>query len=189
MLIDKNIGPTQKEIGHPDSVRAQENKTLCCCVDYCNLNDITKRDSLLIPCMDECTDLISDAALFPTLDADSGYWQIETDQTDSKKTAITSHHGLYHFIRMPFVLSNVPGTLHSTMDVALSTGKWQFALVYLEDIVKFSKNLDEHIDHVRHVLPFPSNGSETVELKKCKLFTDAIEYLGKVIRKTCLETT
>lgn len=132
--------------------------------------------------MDERIDSLGEATVFSTLDANGSYWQIEIEKSDRDKTAFTSPHGLYRFIRMPFGLRNAPGTFQRTMDVILSTVKWQFALVYLDDIVVFSRTPVEHIDHVRHVLTLLHDDGVILKLKKCRFFTDTIDYLSHVIR-------
>lgn len=82
----------------------------------------------------------------------SGYWQIEIEQSDRDNTAFRSQHVLKQFIRMPFGLRNAPGTYQRTTDVIFAMEKWQFALVYLDDILIFSKTTKEHIRYITEVL-------------------------------------
>ena len=91
--------------------------------------------------MDECIDSLGDATIFTTLDANWGYWQIEVNPEDREKTAFVSHHGMYQWLRMPFGLRNAPAAVQRTMDVILASVKWKTALVYLDDIVVFSKSV------------------------------------------------
>lgn len=86
------------------------------------------------------------------IDENTSYWPVKIAAEDRDKTKFASHHGLFRFIRMPSGLKNVPGTFLRAMDVILSSGKWQFALVYLDDMVLFSRIPDEHIDHVQQIL-------------------------------------
>ena len=83
---------------------------------------------------------------------------------------------------MPFGLRNAPGTFQRAIDVILAQVRWQYSLVYLDDIVVFSKTGEEHIDHVRSVLSLLADAGVTLKLKKCFFFTDKIDYLGHVIR-------
>lgn len=140
--------------------------TLRFCFGYRKSNAVTKRYSCPILRMDECIDSLDEAAIFSTLDANIGYWQKEIDQADRHKTALTLRHSLHLFIRMPFGLKNAPKTFQRKMDVVLSIN-WRFDIVYLDDIVTFSKNLNEHIEHIRHVLTLSSNAGVTLKLKKC----------------------
>lgn len=72
------------------------------------------------------------------------------------------------------------------MNIILSSVKWQFALVYLHDIVKLSKSRDEHINHLQQVLTQLTDGEVTLKLKKCGFFTNPIIYLGDVFKPGCL---
>lgn len=88
---------------------------------------------------------MGDAQVFLTIDASSDDWQFEADKEDREMTAFTFHHGLYWFIRMPFNLRNASTAFQSVMGVMLSTVEWQYGLVYLNDIVTFSKTPKDHI--------------------------------------------
>lgn len=74
---------------------ASKDGTLRLCLDYRKLNALTKCDSHSIPRNEKCIDSLGDATVFSTLDANSGYWQVEIEESDRDKTAFTSHHGLY----------------------------------------------------------------------------------------------
>lgn len=88
--------------------------------------------------MDECIHLLGEATVILTLDACSKNWNIEINDADKDKTASSSHHVLYCFVRMPIGLRNALHTLQHTMDVILYSIKWQLAFDYLNDIVVFS---------------------------------------------------
>ena len=122
------------------------------CVDYRKLNAVTKRDSYPLPRMDECIDSLGNAAIFTTLDCNSGYWQIEIDEADRDKTTFTSHCGLYRFVQMPFGLQDAPATFQRAVDIILSRVKGQHALVYLDDVGVCSTTVEAHFEHVREVL-------------------------------------
>lgn len=169
-------------MGIADSLCAEKDGTLRFCVDYRRLNALTVRDSYPIPRMDECIDSLADATIFTTLDANSGHWQIEIREEDKDKTTFTSHHGLFRFTRMPFGLKNAPGTFQRVIDVILSQVKWQYALVYLDDVIIFSKSVDEHFSHVSTGLQLFKSAGVSLKLKKCSLFTNKVDYLGHVIR-------
>lgn len=120
---------------------------------------------LLTSRMDRCIDLPGDELIFCTHDANSGFWKVEIDDTDCDKTDLASHHGLFSFSRMSFTLCNKPYPIQLTMDVVLSV-KWQFALVYLNDIFRFSFNTDQNIWHGQTVLLLLLKASITMELNK-----------------------
>lgn len=115
-------------------------------------NLIKIHDSYPVTRLDQCKDSLVDAAIFTTIDANSGYCEVEIDEADRDRTTFTSHHGLYRFIRMPFGLKNVQGTFQRAIDVIMSTEKFQYALIYLDDIVVFSKSVEENMTQLRKVL-------------------------------------
>jgi hypothetical protein len=122
------------------------------CVDYRRLNAVTVRDSYPLPRMDEFIHSLGDARIFTTLYCNSGYWQIPVRPEDREKTTFPSHEGHYWFLRMPFGLGNAPATFHSFVDITLSGLTWKTCLVYLDDIIFFSKTPTEHMAHLDAVL-------------------------------------
>ena len=107
------------------------------------------RDSYPLPRMDECIDSLGDATVFTTLDCNSGYLQVEIAEEDRNKTSFASHSGLYRFLRMPFGLKNAPTTFQRAVDIILSRVKWDTALVYLDDVIVYSRTVTEHIRTLR----------------------------------------
>lgn len=82
--------------------------------------------------------------MFSTLDDASGYWQLGIDERDRNETSSTSHHGLYIFIKMPIGMKNDSATFQRTMDNILDFVRQQSGLAYLDDIVLFSKSLEDY---------------------------------------------
>lgn len=137
-------------MGCTNSICPKKDETFRVWVDYCRLNAATKQDFYLIPRMQHW--LAWRCNRFLTLDANSKYWQIKGDGADKDKTAFTCEHGLYHLVLRSFGLHNAPGTFQRTLNMILSSVKGQFALVYLEDKIIFSKMIQQKIDHLRKVL-------------------------------------
>ena len=137
--------------------------------------------------MDECLDSLGEAQYFTTLDANNGYWQIPVAEEDRDKTTFTCHAGTYRFLRMPFGLCNAPATFQRAMDILLAGIRWKSCLVYLDDIIIFSKEVDEHIKHVEQVLEKLQSARVSLKLKKCKFFAKTVDYLGHVIGPGLLE--
>lgn len=130
--------------------------------------------------MNEFIDSLDKARVFPTLDANSGYWQIDIDRKDIDKTAFVTHHGLFKYTRMPFGLKNAPVTFQCTMDIIPASVKWQHALVYLDDIHILSKTLEVHLKHIDEVLRLLMKAGVTIKLKKCPFNGKTIDYSGHV---------
>lgn len=127
------------------------------------------------------------AALFSTLDADSRYWQINIEDSNIDKKAFTMYNGLYQIVIVLFRLCNAPRTFQGTKDVTHFSVKWQFALIYFDDIVIFSRTPEQHVEHVRKALATKNSARPTLKLKKCNISTNNINYLGHVIRSRRLK--
>lgn len=109
-------------------------------------------------------------------------WQIEVDQEYLDRTVCTSHHRLLGFICMLFGLQSALGMFQRDMEVILATVKLLFALVYLQDIIIFSKLLSEHCKHVCKIQNIFSDAGVTLKHEKSSLFTDTTDYSGHIIQ-------
>jgi len=139
------IESTSFEWGFPVVLVPKKDGTLRFCVDYRLLNALSKRDSYPLPRMDECIDCLGEAKVFSTLDCNAGYWQVLIVDGDREKTAFICDKGAYHYKRMPFGLTNAPATFQRALDIILSGVKWQSCLVYLDDVIVYSKTQEEHV--------------------------------------------
>ena len=151
------------------------------CVDYRRLNALTIPDTYPLPRMDDCIDSLGDANIFTTLDANSGYWQINIAEEDRDKTTFVCHRGLYRYRRMPFGLRNAPACFQRALDIILSGVRWRTCLIYLDDVIVFSKTLTDHIDHLDEVLTLLGDAGISLKLRKCSFFQRKVTYLGHVI--------
>ena len=106
---------------------------------------------------------------------------------DRDKTTFASHCGLYRFLRMPFGLNNSPATFQRAVEIILSRVKWETALVYLDDVIIYSKTVTEHFAHVREVLRLLRDAGMSLRLSKCAFFDTSVTYLGHVTRPGMLE--
>ena len=153
------------------------------CIDYRQLNKATIKDRYPLPRIDDTIDALHGAPFFSTLDLFSGYWQIEIDETDKHKTAFICEFGQYEFNRMPFGLTNAPATFQRLMNKILKPVLYQSTLVYLDDIIVFSKTLDDHIKHLATVFKLLAENGLKLKLKKCEFFKDKIDYLGHIVSR------
>lgn len=152
------------------------------CIDYRKLNESTVKDSYPLPRMDDCLDSLGEANVFSTLDCNAGYWQIPIAPEDRHKTTFTCHCGTYQCKRLPFGLCNAPATFQRAMDMILAGVRWQICLVYLDDIIVFSRSPEEHIGHLGQVFKLLADAGVSLKASKCHLFTQEVEYLGHVVR-------
>ena len=181
------IEPAQSEWAAPVLFAPKKDGRLRFCIDYRKLNEMTVKDSYPLPRMDECIDSLGEAKVFTTLDAYSGYWQMPIREEDRDKTAFVCHAGTYQYRRMPFGLTNAPASFQRALDLILTKYKWKTCLIYLDDIIVYSKTVEEHINHVDDILRCLSAAGVTLKIKKCKFFTTTVEYLGHVIKPGQLE--
>ena len=151
------------------------------CVDYHQLNRVTKSDVFPLPRIDDTLDLLSGAKYFTTHDLASGYWQICMDPASQEKTAFITHSGLYEFKKMPFGLVNAPATFQRLMEVVLSGLARDGCMVYLDDILVFGRTLGEHNDNLAKVFQRLRSAGLTLKPKKCKFVQTEVCYLGHVV--------
>lgn len=155
----------RKQTEWPDPIvfTPRKDGTILFCVDYRKLNAVTKCDLYHILCMDEHIDSLDEAAIFFTLDSNSGYKQMKIDEPDGVYTAFLFYRGLCRCICLPFVLRNAPGSYHRFTDVDLSVSL-ECAFAYLDDNVKFLKILEEHFCHIRKALTRFDNAVVIIKL-------------------------
>ena len=182
MLKAGVITPSNAEWASPVILVPKPDGSLRFCVDYRKLNSITVRDSYPMPRMDECIDSLGSATIFSTLDCNSGYWQLPVAEKDQAKTTFTCHSGSFKFVRLPFGLRNAPATFQRAMDIILSRVRWKSVLVYLDDIIVFSREESEHLRHLEQVLALLQEAGATLRLAKCSFFQKQVKYLGHIIR-------
>jgi hypothetical protein len=145
------------------------------------LNTETTKDKYPIPIVDETKDYLLGARYFSTLDLISGYWQIEIEEADKHKTAFTTSQGHYEFNRMPFGLTNAPATFQRLMNNLLQPVIHKCALVYLDDVIIYSRTIEDHMRHIQCVLNLLREGGLKIKLSKCLFLQKAVKYLGHII--------
>ena len=158
------------------------------CVDYRKLNKVTTRDSYPLPRVDDILDSLHGAEWFTTLDLRSGYWQVEVEPSDRPKTAFTTPYGLYQFRVMPFGLCNAPSTFQRLMELVLSGMCWEICLIYLDDVIVFGRNWDEHLQRLRQVLSRLQEAHLKLHPGKCQFFRKSVSFLGHIISQHGVET-
>ncbi|GBC32790.2 hypothetical protein GLOIN_2v1765994 [Rhizophagus irregularis DAOM 181602=DAOM 197198] len=157
------------------------------CIDYRKLNKVTITDAYPLPRIDEQLERISSGKWFTSLDLASGFNQIEMAEEDIEKTAFICSAGLYEYNVMPFGLTNAPASFQRLMDKVLKEYLNEFVIVYIDDIMIYSENFEDHLKHIKLVLEKLKEASLILKLKKCIFGKTEIEFLGHVVGKNGLK--
>ena len=163
------------------------------CVDYRRLNDVTKKDTFPLPRIDDLLDQLSQSKYFSTLDLAAGYWQIQVVPESRPKTAFATHQGLFEFRVMPFGLTNAPAVFQRLVQEVLEglnpEGGPDFVSAYIDDILVFSRTLEEHMEHLRLVIDRVMKAGLKLNPAKCKFIQQEVEYLGHIVTPQGLKTS
>jgi hypothetical protein len=139
---------------------------------------VLKADQYPIPRVDDISSQFSGMAYYTTFDANKGFHQVEVDEKDREKTAFRTHVGLHQFKRMPFGLKTGPSVFQRLTDRILGRYKWQIALVYIDDIIIYSKTFEKHAEDVDTVLKLVRKSGITLSPSKSYVAHHSIKALG-----------
>jgi len=158
------------------------------CIDYRKLNSVTDRPIFPIPDATQLFDTLGSAQYFSTIDLSQGYYQIEMDKEDIEKTAFTTRQGHFEFLRMPFGLSGAPSTFQRMMHLILKGLNWKSCLIYLDDVLIFGRNLEEHNTRLMEVLECFQKSGLKLSPEKCQFLLKEVSYLGHTISSSGIKT-
>ena len=147
------------------------------CVDYRALNKISVKNRYTLPFIDDLLDQLKSVVYFTKLDLHSGYHQVWIAEQYVWKTAFKTKQGIFKWMVMPFGLCNAPATFMRVMNNIFQPFIYEFFLVYLDDILVFSKSWFEHVSHVKKVLDVLKKEKLFVKFSKCEFSTFTIDYI------------
>lgn len=165
----------------PVSLVKKKDGSIRICVDFRKLNAVTIKDAYPVPIISDLFNQLAKAKVFSTIDLKAGFYQLKMHPDSEQYTAFATHFGFFNYKRMPMGLTNAGATFQRMMDAVLKDYLGKICLVYLDDIIIYSSNETEHLDHIRMVAECMRQNNLKIALKKCKFFQKRIEYLSHVI--------
>lgn len=181
MLAQEVIEPSRSPWASPVVLAPKPNGGVRFCIDFRKLNAVTKKDVYPLPRMSDLLDAMQGAQYFSTLDLLSGYWQIPLTESAKEKTAFITSTGLYQWKVMPFGLCNAPASFQRMMDVILAGLKWNCSLVYLDDVIVFSRTFEDHLNDLQKVFDRLHESDLILSPSKCTLCSRRVKYLGHIV--------
>ena len=182
------IRPSKSPYASPVVIVTKKDGSLRLCVDYRKLNSYSTRDAFPLPRIEEALEALGQAKYFSTLDLTSGYWQVEVAEQDKHKTAFSTPMGLFEANRMPFGLQNAPSTFQRLMTCCFGDMNFTHLLIYLDDLIIFSKTFEEHLERLQLVFDRLKEHGLKLKPSKCQLLRKEVQYLGHLVSAEGIRT-
>jgi len=181
-LLDKGyIRPSSSPWGCPALFVKKKDDCLRLCVDYRPLNAVTIKNKYPLRRIDVLFDQLAGAKIFSKIDLRSGYHQIKIRPCDIPKTAFSTRYGLYEYLVMSFGLTNAPAYFIYLMNSVFMPELDKFIVVFIDDILIYSKNKKEHEQHLRIVLQRLRDHQLYAKFSKCEFWLNSVKFLGHTI--------
>ncbi|XP_057811844.1 uncharacterized protein LOC131026086 [Salvia miltiorrhiza] len=175
------IRPSVSPWGAPVLFVKKKDGTLRLCIDYRELNKLTLKNKYPLPRIDDLFDQLKGASVFSKIDLKSGYHQLKVRHEDIPKTAFRTRYGHYEFVVVPFGLTNAPAVFMDLMNRVFHPYLDKFALVFIDDILIYSKNEEEHREHLRTVLQTLRDERLYAKFNKCEFWLKEVTFLGHIV--------
>ncbi|KAJ9552857.1 hypothetical protein OSB04_016902 [Centaurea solstitialis] len=181
-LLDKGfIRPSTSPWGAPVLFVKKKDGTMRMCIDYRELNKVTVKNKYPLPRIDDLFDQLQGAKFFSKIDLRSGYHQLKVRKEDIPKTAFRTRYGHYEFLVMSFGLTNAPAAFMDLMNRVCKPYLDKFVIVFIDDILIYSKTAEEHGDHLRKVLEMLKRERLYAKFSKCEFWLKEVQFLGHVV--------
>jgi hypothetical protein len=151
------------------------------CVDYRSLNEVTIKNKYPLPRIEDLFDQMTGASVFSKINLQSGYHQLKIRESDIPKTAFRTRYGLYEYTVMSFGLTNALAYFMYLMNKVFMEYLDRFIVVFIDDILIFSKTMEEHEEHLRLVLEKLRSNQLYAKFSKCQFWLTEVAFLGYVI--------
>ncbi|GJX71583.1 putative reverse transcriptase domain-containing protein [Tanacetum coccineum] len=151
------------------------------CIDYRELNKLTVKNRYPLPRIEDLFDQLHGSSVYSKIDLRSGYHQLRVQEEDIPKTAFKTRYGHYEFQVMPFGLTNAPAVFMDLMNWVCKLYLDKFIIVFIDDILIYSKNKQEHEEHLKLILELLKKEELYAKFSKCEIWIPKVQFLGHVI--------
>ncbi|GJT02447.1 putative reverse transcriptase domain-containing protein [Tanacetum coccineum] len=181
-LADRGfIRPSTSPWGAPVLFVKKKDGSFRMCIDYRELNKLTVKNRYPLPRIDDLFDQLQGSSTYSKIDLRSGYHQLRVRDEDIPKTAFRTRYGHYEFQVMPFGLTNAPAVFMDLMNRVCKPYLDKFVIVFIDDILIYSRNKEEHADHLRIILELLKKEKLYAKFSKCDFWISIVQFLGHVI--------
>nr|GFB08567.1 putative reverse transcriptase domain-containing protein [Tanacetum cinerariifolium] len=181
-LSDKgSIRPSSSPWGAPVLLIKKKDGSFRMCIDYRELNKLTIKNRCPLPRIDDLFDQLQGSSVYSKIDLRSGYHQLRVREEDIPKTAFRTRYGHYEFQVMPFGLTNAPAVFIDLMNRVCNPYLDKFVIVFIDDILIYSKDEKEHEEHHKAILELLKKEELYAKFSKCEFWIPKVQFLGHMI--------
>ncbi|GKA05416.1 reverse transcriptase domain-containing protein [Tanacetum coccineum] len=177
------IRPSHSPWGAPVLFVKKKDGALRMCIDYRELNKLTIKNRYPLPRIDDLFDQLQGACCFSKIDLRSGYHQLRVREEDIPKTAFRTRYGHFEFTVMPFGLTNAPAVFMDLMNRVCKPYLDKFVIVFIDDILIYSKSEEEHEAHLKTILDLLKEEKLYAKFSKCEFWLKEVQFLGHVVNR------
>ncbi|XP_022040067.1 uncharacterized protein LOC110942599, partial [Helianthus annuus] len=181
LLAKGFIRPSSSPWGAPILFVKKKDGSMRLCIDYRELNKVTIKNRYPLPRIDDLFDQLQGASYFSKIDLRSGYHQLKVKEEDVHKTAFRTRYGHYEFLVMPFGLTNAPAAFMDLMNRVCKPYLDKFVIVFIDDILIYSKSQADHEKHLRCILKLLHQEKLYAKFSKCEFWLREVQFLGHVV--------
>ncbi|GJW50209.1 putative reverse transcriptase domain-containing protein [Tanacetum coccineum] len=177
------IRPSHSPWGEPILLFKKKDGAMRMCIDYRELNKLTIKNRYPLPRIDDLFDQLQGACCFSKIDLRSGYHQLRVREEDIPKTAFRTRYGHFEFTVMPFGLTNAPTIFMDLMNRVCKPYLDKFVIVFIDDILIYSKSEEEHEVHLKTILDLLKKEKLYAKFSKCEFWLKEVQFLGHVVNR------